>query len=129
MFKILVLQKSLSNVSDYQTELQIKDRLSFMRFWVSISKTQCQMRKPFGCSEIRSQTKMPSINCSASSIDILIVKVCLHVKGNSSMPALCRFLCNAILGRKIPTSNKAKFQKTGKNNRTNFNRRILMIVG
>ena len=31
MFKILILQ-SLYNLSDYQTEYQIRDRLSFMRF-------------------------------------------------------------------------------------------------
>jgi IS5 family transposase len=34
MFKILVLQ-SLYKLSADQTEFQVKDRLSFMRFWVS----------------------------------------------------------------------------------------------
>ena len=36
------------------------------------------------------------------------------------MPALCRFLYNATLAKKILVSSKAKFRKIGKNNRTSF---------
>ena len=128
MFKIPVLQ-SLYNLSDDQTEFRSKIVYRSCVFWVSISKTRCQMRKPFGCSAIHSQTKMLSINCSADSIDISTTKVCLHVRGNSLMPALSRFLYNATLAKKILVSNKVKFRKTGKSNHISFNRRIRMHVG
>jgi hypothetical protein len=128
MFKTLVLQ-SLYNLSDDQTEFQIKDRLSFMRFLRLDFEDTVLDAKTLWLFRDTLANKMPSTNCSANSIGNLMVKVCLHVKGNSLMPALFRFLCNAILRKKMPTSNKVKSRKTGKSNRTNFNRRIWMPVG
>jgi transposase, IS5 family len=49
MFKVLVLQ-TLYTLSDDQTEYQIRDRLSFMRFWGSRSRTGCRTPRPSGCS-------------------------------------------------------------------------------
>lgn len=50
MFKILILQR-MYNLSDDQTEYQINDRMSFMRFLGLVWKTVCRMPKPFGCFE------------------------------------------------------------------------------
>ena len=88
-----------------------------------------QMRKPFGCFEIPSQTKIPSISYSVDSIGTTTTKIFLYVKGNSLMPAFARFLSNATVGNKILTSNMVRFRQSGKSNRTNFNRKILMHVG
>ena len=49
MFKVLVLQ-TLYPLSDDQTEYQIRDRLSFMRFWGSRSRTGCRTPRPSGCT-------------------------------------------------------------------------------
>jgi hypothetical protein len=48
MFKILVL-KTVDNLSDDQTELQIRDRLSFRAFWVLILSTRFPIPKRLGC--------------------------------------------------------------------------------
>ena len=98
-------------------------------FWVATSKTGCQMRKPFGCFEIRSQIKISSISCSLNSIGTSTTKICLHVKGNSLMPAFSRFLNNATLGNKILASNMVRFRQSGKSNQINLKRKISMHVG
>jgi len=49
MFKILVLQ-TLYTLSDDQTEYQLKDRLSFMRFVGLVCTIRCRTRRRSGCS-------------------------------------------------------------------------------
>jgi hypothetical protein len=45
------------------------------------------------------------------------------------MPAFDRFLNNATVRNKILASNMERFWQSGKSNRTNFKRKILMHVG
>src|SRR6266480_2174506 len=50
MFRMLVLQ-ALNNLSDEQVEYQVRDRLSFSRFfWGSLSRTAFRTPRRFGCS-------------------------------------------------------------------------------
>ena len=98
-------------------------------FWIVALKTRNQVRKPFTCFEIRSQTKILSISCSLNSIGTSTTKICLHVKGNSLMPVFFWFLNNATLGNKILASNMVRFRQSGKSNCTNFKRKIPMHVG
>ena len=99
MFKILVLQ-SLNNLSDDQTEFMIKDRLSFMRFLGLDFEDTVPDAKTLWLFRDTLSNKNAIDKLFPGSIDILIVKACLHVKGNSLMPALCRFLYNATLVKK-----------------------------
>ena len=82
MFKILVLQ-SLYKFSDDQTELQIKGRLSFMRFLGSDFEDRVPDAKTLWLFRDTLSKKIPSISCSVDSIGTSITKVCLHIKGNS----------------------------------------------
>ena len=49
MFRMLVLQ-ALNNLSDEQVEYQVRDRLSFSRFWGSRSRTASRTPRRCGCS-------------------------------------------------------------------------------
>jgi len=49
MVKVLVLQ-TLYTLSDDQAEYQIRDRLSFMRFLGSRSRTGCRTPRRSGCT-------------------------------------------------------------------------------
>ena len=48
MFKVLALQ-TLYTLSDDQTEYQLRDRLSFMRFVGWLSRIGCRTPRPLGC--------------------------------------------------------------------------------
>ncbi len=49
MFKVLILQ-SLYNLADGQTEFQIRDRFTFMRFLGLTPERRIPMRRRSGCS-------------------------------------------------------------------------------
>ena len=69
MFKVLVLQ-TLYTLSDDQTEYQIKDRLSFMRFLgLALEDRVPDVPRPSGCSASRLTRAMASSTaCSSSSM-------------------------------------------------------------
>jgi hypothetical protein len=85
MFRLLVLQ-TLYTLSDAQTEYQLRDRLSFMRFVGRGLGDPVQGPRRSGCSASSSRGPLPSRGCSRGSTDGCAMPVTWRWAARSSTP-------------------------------------------
>src|SRR5271170_4051780 len=112
MGTVLVLQ-SLYNQSDEQTELMIRDRLSFMRFLDLGLEDPVPDATTSGCFARLLSMLGLSTSCSTASASTLMPKATLRAAARSWTPRSCRYPGSATRKRRTRRSRPAKRRSNG----------------